>query len=136
MDGIAGIYAQDSFFTLSLAGQIGLALVSLVLAAGTVFLVRRLSRNRPVILRLLIGVMLFWVFVWLSPQIYYGYYLLIFDGLPVQWVVPHPPSPAHLMKLMGFAVKDDLSNQGQGLLGWLCLVAALWPQRDAPRLGE
>ncbi|WP_299956203.1 hypothetical protein [uncultured Roseobacter sp.] len=136
MDGIVDIYAQDSFFTLSLVGQVGLVLVSVMLAAGTVFLAWRLSRVRSLILRACVAVVLFGAFVWISPQVYYAYYLLIFDGLPLQWVIQDPPSPLFLVKLLGFAVKSDLSHHGQGLLGWLCLGAALWPQRDASRLGE
>ncbi len=136
MDGIDGIYPRDSFFTLSLAGQVGLVLVSVMLAAGTVFLAWRLSRARSLILRAFVGVVLFGAFVWISPQAYYGYYLLIFDGLTPQWVVQDPPSPLFLVKLLGFSAKSDLSHHGQGLLGWLCLGAALWPQRDASRLGE
>ncbi|MDW3180464.1 hypothetical protein [Roseobacter sp.] len=136
MDGIVDIYAQDSFFTLSFVGQVGLVLVSVMLAAGTVFLAWRLSRVRSLILRACVAVVLFGAFVWISPQVYYGYYLLIFDGLPLQWVIQDPPSPLFLVKLLAFSVKSDLSHHGQGLLGWLCLGAALWPQRDASRLGE
>lgn len=134
MDGVVAFYPDDSFFTLSLAGQVGLALLSCLLAVGTVLLVWRVSRRGVPVLRLLMGLAVFWVFVWLSPQVYYGYYLLIFDGLPLQWVVQNPPSLVHVAELLGFAAQEDLSHHGQGVLGWLCIGTALWPERNAPVL--
>ncbi len=79
--------------------------------------------------RCLLALVLFWLFVWLSPQIYYWYYLLIFDGLPVQSVIGTPPTPFDLIRLIGFSDRHDLSHHGQGVLGWALVLTALWPQR-------
>lgn len=94
------------------------------MGALLVLLVRRL--RRPVWQRLLAALALFWLFVWLSPQIYYGYYLLIFDGLPIQSVIKLPPGPGHMVRLLTFTEEASLSRHGQGLLGWLLIASALW----------
>ena len=119
------MYAEDSFFTLTMAGRIGLMFLSTALTAA-VFLVARVTLRRarglPAIKRLLAGfgiaTGLFWVFVWLSPQIYYLYYQMIFDGLPWQIVVGPPPGLGHLVGLLAFAETDTLSDHSKGVLGW------------------
>ena len=68
-------------------------------------------------------------FVWLSPQVYYVYYLMIFDGLPWQIVVRTPPGPGALVRLLAFQDKASLSAHGQAALGWAMLAAALWRGR-------
>ncbi|MBW4706927.1 hypothetical protein KX928_03905 [Roseobacter sp. YSTF-M11] len=123
------IYGQDSFFTLSLAGQVGLAALSGGFALAMIWLSWRLTRNRAAWLRGITAVALFWFFIWLSPQAYYFYYLLVFDGLPAQWVVRSPATPSHLLRLLTFTADASLSHHGQGFLGWGMLVAGLWPQR-------
>ena len=65
----------------------------------------------------------FWLFVWLSPQVYYQYYRLIFDGLPVQWVVGRPEL-GEAMRLLTFTGPANLSAHGQGVLGWAMLCVA------------
>lgn len=131
MDGITGLYAQDSFFTLTLPGQIGLGVLSTVLAIGLVTMTWQITCRRKLMLRLLAALALFWLFVWLSPQVYYGYYMLLFDGLPVQRVIRTPPSLFDLAKLLGFVGGNDLSGHGLGVLGWVILLTALRPQRYA-----
>ena len=77
------MYESDSFFTLSVGGQIGLAALSLVLSVLVLWAVRRGTRGLPRLSRLggCVSVARFWLFVWLSPQVYYQYYRLIFDGI-------------------------------------------------------
>ena len=79
------MYESDSFFTLSVGGQIGLALLSLWLSVLVLWALWRGTRGLPRLSRLGAAYLGFWLFVWLSPQVYYQYYRLIFDGLPVQW---------------------------------------------------
>lgn len=119
------VYASDSFFTLTIAGQIGLAALSLILGGLIIAIYVRLAGRIPHwSMRIVLALLIFWAFAWLSPQIYYGYYLLIIDGLPVQWVVRRPPGPAELLSLMTFQGPGTLSAHGQGGLGWLLLGAA------------
>ncbi|SFJ78534.1 hypothetical protein [Jannaschia pohangensis] len=116
-------YGEDSFFTLSGGGQLGLALLSLILWALAVLLVWRLARGpiRGAVLALVVFVL----FVWLSPQIYYAYYFLIFDDLPVQIVIKSPPGPGYLLRLLTFTQEASLSRHGQGLLGWSLLLVGV-----------
>ncbi|RLJ41403.1 hypothetical protein BCF46_3196 [Litoreibacter meonggei] len=120
------MYEGDSFFTLTGPQQAGLLLLSVALACGWIYASWRLSARRPLVLRLAIGIVLFFGFVWLSPQIYYQYYRLIIDGLPAQFVVGWPLGPLHVVRLLTFQFDANLSAHSQGLLGWaLIIVAAL-----------
>jgi len=124
------MYEADSFFTLSVAGQAGLLAVSLGLALGTSWSLRRLTAGHTVFVRLSLWALHYYVFVWLSPQGYYGYYLLIFEDLPLQWVISRPPSLFDFLRGFTFSGPDTLSAHGLGALGWLLLIPALWPQRS------
>ena len=123
-------YEGDSFFTLTLAGRIGLLLLSLALAVGSLILSRYLCRNRPITLRLPIAVLVFWLFVWTSPQIYYAYYMTLFDGLPVQIVIKWPESPAQIWSLLTFSDRSNLSNHTKAILGWLLIIHSFFPIRN------
>lgn len=116
------MYAQDSFFTLSIPGQVGLACVSLCLALLVVWLCWRV--RGPWWVRMGGALVAVWLFVWLSPQLYYAYYLLIIPGLPVQWVLHAPPSPLHMAQLATFSGAQNLSAHSQGVLIWLAILAA------------
>lgn len=128
------MYDGDSFFTLSVPGQIGLVCISLVLAVLTLGVTRLLTFHRPYILRPFIWAVVFISFVWLSPQGYYTYYRLIFDGLPAQSVIQDPPRPEVLLAFMTFTGRQTLSAHGIGILGWLMLVVALLPRRKRSSL--
>lgn len=121
-------YGEDSFFTLGWGGRIGVLAISVGLAglclwASYVF-IARLDR----VWRVLVALAGFWAFVWLSPQVYYMFYLVIFDGLPLQWV-GKVPSPARILGLMTFSDRPALSEHGQGALGWAMVAAALLRRR-------
>ena len=116
------MYAQDSFFTLSPAGQAGLAAVSLGLAGLAVWGAFVFARRQRWPLRLAVALIVFWNFLWLSPQIYYIYYWLIIEGLPLQWVLGAPPSPATILRLLTFGADATLSAHGQGVLGWALIL--------------
>ena len=94
------MYRDDSFFTLGLLEAAGLLVVTALLVLGVLALARRLCRG-GLGRRLVAAAGLFWVFLWLSPQVYYAYYQLIFDGLPVQIVIGWPPGGGD-----GFAAVD------------------------------
>lgn len=115
------MYAQDSFFDLTLWGRIGLVGISTVLFALVVFAAWRLLRG-PVWFRISCALMLFWIFVWASPQVYYMYYRTIIPDLPLQWVIWPPPWPDQAARMLFFAGPQNLSAHSQGLLGWALLV--------------
>lgn len=123
------MYAQDSFFTLTLAGRAGVLCVSLALMSGVIGLGLALMRGRSRGLRLGIAALVFLAFVWLSPQIYYQYYRLIFDGLPQQAVVKPLPDIAFSARLLTFSDTASLSYHAQGVLGWILIFLAFRGKR-------
>lgn len=126
-DGLAAgmrgsMYQGDSFFTLTGWGQVGLAFLSVVLAVGMLSLCLWLAKGRA---RVVIALVLFWLFVWLSPQVYYAYYRIIIEGLPQQWVIGWPRC-GEAFGYLTFTGPGTLSAHGQGLLGWLMILLALF----------
>ena len=130
------MYEGDSFFTLGVAGQIGLLIVSLLMAAAALGVTRLMTFHRPLILRPFIWAVLFISFIWLSPQGYYTYYRLIFDGLPAQSVIQAPPRPEELLAFLTFTGDATLSAHSVGVLGWLMLVVAMLPRRKRASVAQ
>ncbi len=122
-------YDGDSFFTLSLAGRIGLVALSGLLSAVTIWIAWRLGRKRRAATRIFIALAALYLFTWLSPQIYYAYYLMIFDSLPLQIVIHSPPSPSDVALLLTFQADATLSDHSKGALGWLLIAVSLIPGR-------
>lgn len=117
------MYQQDSFFDLSAWGQFGLVVISTLLFAITLAVAwHGLHRLGP-ILRIIGAFALLWLFVWVSPQVYYMYYYMIFPDLPLQWVIWPPSGPTKPLQMLFFQYRANLSAHSQGLLGW-CLIAA------------
>ncbi|MAN98225.1 hypothetical protein [uncultured Roseovarius sp.] len=117
------MYARDSFFDLSLAGQCGLVALSLLLSIAFLLVARLLLRTGAIWVRLLGAFSLYWLFVWLSPQVYYEYYRLLIPSLPAQWVIWPPRTPAEALALLALQGPHSLSAHGQALLGWSLLAA-------------
>ncbi len=117
------MYAGDSFHSLSGAGQGGLAVLSALLALAAVACVLaffRLSKSPG--MRMIFALAAFWAFLWLSPQIYYFYYQIILDDLPLQMVIGQPPAPAVLIDLLLFRGPTTLSGHAKGVLGWQLII--------------
>lgn len=125
------MYNQDSFFDLSPLGQFGLAGLSFTLFALIFALARIALWRRPAWLRVTGAIVFFWVFVWLSPQIYYAYYWLLFADLPVQLVIKPPVSAIQISELLVFQSRQNLAAHGQAIMGWVLIIAAIfrWPKR-------
>ncbi len=119
------MYSEDSFFTLSVPGQIGLALISAAISIFVLLLCWKLCQGRKVWLRVTIGVALFIAFLCISPQLYYTYYIYLIEGLPWQIVMSLPPSPPEMFELMTFTGRQNLSVHSQGVLGWSLIITAL-----------
>lgn len=117
------MYTQDSFFDLSVWGQIGLACLSLALFLLFLFFAGTLRRVRNFAVRIIGALILFWLFVWLSPQVYYFYYWLIFPDLPFQSVIKSPPNPVETLQLLIFQGRDNLSDHSKGFMGWAMIIA-------------
>ncbi|MEL6647645.1 MAG: hypothetical protein AAFQ05_08065 [Pseudomonadota bacterium] len=119
------MYDQDSFFDLTPLGQLGLACLSVLLFVAMVYATWRLLRARTGLLKPLGALILFYGFVWVSPQIYFQYFHLLFEFLPDQWVIFPPPDPVDALALLTFSGPHSLSAHGQGVMGWM-MIAAPW----------
>ena len=124
------MYAEDSFLTLDAFQRVGLVFLSLILFSLTIFTFLCAAKKSGATLRILFATTLFFLFVWLSPQIYYTYYQLIFDGLPAQVVLKAPPSPARLGRILIFQ-EVTLSGHSKALLGWVLIILAVWPRKPS-----
>ena len=123
------MYAEDSFFTLGPLGRVGLVIVSILFAMTALGMTWVMTRLRPLIIRVPIWGVLFITFIWASPQGYYLYYRLIFDGLPAQSVVGSPPPPDVVLAFLTFSHQATLSAHSVGVLGWAMMIVAIWPRR-------
>lgn len=123
------MYSQDSFFDLSGWGQVGLAVISLTIFALMVLAARRLFRRFPIWVRFAGALLLFCLFVWASPQIYYMYYRMIIPDLPLQWVIWPLRDPFKPLEMLFFSYRNNLSAHGQGILGWATILAAVLPRK-------
>jgi len=116
------MYDGDSFYTLTWIGRIGLVILSVTMTLAVLWLATSLMKRVAWPVRLTIALVLFFAWVWLSPQVYYTYYMTLFEGLPWQIVVKDPPGVGHLLGMLSFTGAANLSAHSQGVLGWLLLV--------------
>lgn len=124
------MYEGDSFFTLTVAGRVGLVSISSCLALLWLWAAYEMRRF-PRIAAGACALALMWLFIWLSPQIYYMYYRLLFDDLPLQWVARWPEVSGFFTTLL-FRGRATLSAHSLALLGWVTIsIAILWPRRNA-----
>lgn len=127
------MYEHDSFFTLSIAGQIGLVMISFALALVIFLVFWALTRRRNVYLKIGLSIFVIWLFVWLSPQIYYTYYLFLFDDIPVQNVIKSPPSLSKMGALLTFTDRANFSNHAKGILFWILIAISLLGEKSERR---
>ena len=133
------MYENDSFFTLTAFGRIGLVCLSAAMAIATVWLFLWISRGFSIPVRVMTAIVFLWLFTWLSPQIYYFYYMLLFDFLEFKIIPQLPPGPIEIFQLLTFTEDFNFSKHGKGVLGWILIFLAvkpLWktiPTRDQDR---
>ena len=132
-------YPGDSFYTLPPSAEVGLALLSLVLigllftvsAAKSLWLARLLSPTAQGsglwALDLAATLALAYLALWLVPQIYYLYYLTVFDGLPWQSVIKPPPGASEFFRLLLLSETASLSTHLQGVTARALLLASAAP---------
>ena len=126
------MYDRDTFFQLSLPGQVGLALLSLGLAFIFIWMahpayktILPFSTSIGMALRFVIALFLFWLFLWLSPQVYYLYYQTIIENLPWQNVISYPPSVRELGQVLFLQNTHSLSDHSKAILGWALILNAI-----------
>jgi hypothetical protein len=116
------MYENDSFLTLSIIEHIGLLSVTLVLSIALIWLFWKTIYWVNVWLRPFFALMFLYLFIWLSPQIYYLYYLVIFDFLDFKNVIHSPFNPLTLFNLLTFTESGKLADHGKGVLGWILIA--------------
>lgn len=114
----------DSFFTLAPLAGAGLIALSLALAALALGAVARIARGRRIAIRAATALAALWLWDWLTPQIYYLYYVPLFD-LAAQWVIGAPPGLLRLGELLTFTARGYSGDWARGALGWALLALAL-----------
>lgn len=119
------MYAEDTFFHLSLVGRIGLVVISGAMAAIALWATWRLTRSIRWPARVLAALGMFCVFEWLAPQAHYLWYTQVIDGLPLQWVIGAWPDPSAVWRVMGFQEPASLSAHGRAGLGWALVAIAV-----------
>ena len=128
------MYGSDSFFDLTLIGRIGLLILSAGMSVALVAVFWKTLRRRPLWVRLIGALTLLWLFVWLSPQVYYLYYRFLIPDLPLQWVLKTPTNPVDVARLLIFQGRETLSDHGKAVLGWALLASAIAPSLSRLRL--
>jgi hypothetical protein len=86
-----------------------------------------------IVLKLGFSVFALWLFVWLSPQAYYTYYLFLFDGLEFKNVIKSPPTMTEMFSLLTFSDRANFSNHGKALLGWGLIMLSILGSRGHRR---
>ncbi len=119
------MYEGDSFYTLTLLGRTGLILLSTAMAFITIGLFLKVSSRYSKSVGVGLAIVFLGLFVSLSPQFYYTYYMLIFEGLPVQSVIRKPPGPVEIFQFLTFTEDATFSKHAKGVLGWVLIVLAL-----------
>ena len=116
------MYKFDSFFDLSFWERVVLVGISTVLFLMMLFAARALLKGRSIWIIIPGALILFWLFVWVSPQIYYTYYRMIIPDLLLPCVIWPPPGPGEAFWMLIFQGPQNLSAHSQGLLGWSLLI--------------
>lgn len=122
------LFANDTFFHLSAMERVGLVILSFVLATAIIAIFWKLTAHWKLILKVSTAIAFIWIFIWLSPQVYYLYYIQIIDGLPLQNVIQWPPTVIEVFQTITFSGKSNLSNHGKGLVFWAMIIIALNPK--------
>ncbi len=123
------MYDGDSFYTLTWIGRTGLVVLSVAMTLTVLWLAMKLMGRLSWPFRVVLALVLLFAWVWLSPQVYYTYYMTLFEGLPWQIVIKDPPSLNRLFKLLTFGGQANLSAHSQGVLGWLLLALAAFVRK-------
>ena len=124
------MYSNGSIHTLTVVQQIGLSFISLTLLSMMIFLSLKLFKNKPMLVRIMVVIGFFYLFVWLSPQLYYAYYILIFEDLPIQHVIKAPPGVGPLVKILTLQNYTRLSDHSLAFLGWVLISLALLKRKN------
>ncbi len=131
---VAG-YPNDSFHTLQPFSAIGLCIVAAIGITMMLLISRWQSRaierigklqGRYLLLAdIVIGFLLYWLILSLSPQFFYLYYWFVFDNLPQQWVVQRLLPWSDYLDLWLLLENASIASHAAGMLGWILLIGKI-----------
>jgi hypothetical protein len=130
-------YPQDSYWTLGWAGRAGVLAIS---AIGIAVFFAGIAVKTRVILRwkrqatttawalidIAIGLLMFGVLFSISPQVFYSFYLLIFQGLPQQWVIDGLLDTDRLKMIAKMDPLGSLADHLAGITLWAVVPFTVW----------
>ncbi len=133
-------YTDDSLWTLGWGGRIGVVAISVIglvgIFAALALKSRAFGRFSPwmaIPLDILAGLLIYLGVLWLSPQVYYTFYQMIFTDLPVQIVIKSPVDPDRLHQILipvkGGSLADHLASIGF----WAVLPFTIWQHANRRR---
>jgi hypothetical protein len=132
LQGLQG-YPQDSYWTLGLAGRVGVLAISLVGISAFYGLlwvaIRRFSARTRLVLTVVCGGFGFVLLQALAPQAFYAFYRFIFPDLPQQWVVGHVFDLDQLRALASMPKGGSLSDHLAGMAFWAVCPFAVWAHK-------
>lgn len=123
-------YPGDSFWTLGVSGRLGVLAISLI-GLGLLFTAlglksRRIAGRIPASIDTVINLIIFSVTYSVSPQVFYTLYLLLFDGLPHQWVISGPFNISQIWAAIVIKDEGTLSDDLAGLTFWAIIPVTFW----------
>jgi hypothetical protein len=130
-------YPNDSFWTLTAAGRIGVLSISTI---GISFIFACLTWKTRLTLQIksqasgsvwalfdiAFGLLIFGVVHTVSPQVFYSFYCLIFDTLPNQWVIDKLFDTVRLQAIAGLAPTGNLADHLAGVVLWAIAPFTIW----------
>jgi hypothetical protein len=128
------MYEGDTFFNLTILGRSGLVALSITLFVVTMTAFYVIAKRISLVTRIVTAMVFLWAFIWLSPQIYYLYYIFLFEGLPLQNVIHQPPNAQEILSIMTFTSDAWLSAHAKAVLGWAMILLSFWLARKPPTL--
>lgn len=147
--GLAGFsfdgYGEDSFWTLALRDRFavaGLAAALMLLGGWVAFRVACTMATRCDGLRLRVAMLTgnisitlacYFGLWFVSPQIFYSYYRLIFENLPQQWVIGSSAQLDRFVVALLFEGNISLADSAAGLYFWMLLSLTVFVHAAAWR---
>lgn len=126
-------YANDSLWTLGWGGRLGVIAISslgLIAVFGAIAVKSKRMARLPgllaVPLDIIAGLLIYSVAFWLSPQLFYSFYQIIFPDLPAQIVIKSPLDQDRLRTIIIPAQGGSLADHLAGVGFWAVIPFTLW----------
>ena len=134
---ILSTYPTDSFWTLATSGRLGVIAISTIglgaMFAGLAWKTRRVlqiktqvSATAWMLFDMAAGCLIFGIIHTISPQVFYSFYRLIFDGLPNQWVIDTLFDRARMQAIAALPANANMADHLAGVILWAVVPFTGW----------